>query len=98
MPGPPKPLEHPEIIIDNKNTIINARGYAFWLLGGLLLGGKHLDEGVSGEALGALEGEAEGSVPDETGERTQCSADTKENRVILLFNHSIVLLNDKRCK
>lgn len=53
---------------------------------GLLLPDKHLDQGSSGKALGALQREPEGAIPDKTGESAESSAHSKEDSVVILLN------------
>ena len=59
-----------------------------------LLSLESLLDGIRGERLGTLDGEAERTIPDELRQDTQSTRNTKQDCVVILFRHSIVLQKD----
>jgi hypothetical protein len=57
---------------------------------------EHLLDGSGRVRLGSLEGHTESSVPDELGDNTECSRDTKEDSVEVLLVETVANHQQKR--
>lgn len=55
---------------------------------------NHLDQQIGGERLGALDGQAQGTIPDKRGQDTEGTGHTEEYGVVVHLLHAVVLQQD----